>query len=168
MANTLVNPFIFALYFLAILAFSLLKRKSLPGKVTYLFRALLPSWRFFEDFDEAPTLYFRHGQRDLSQDLEPWSKCLNRPARRFYHVLYSPEANYIHAAGSLVQHLLSEVNDLQETNSQAIEGLVSYQLAKNLVKYHLPEKATRYQFKVSGVSEDLLISPIYGVEESQT
>jgi hypothetical protein len=165
MANTLANSSIFALYFLAILAFSLLKRKSLPGKATYLFRALLPSWRFFEDFDEAPTLYIRYNSKD--RELGEWYKCLNRPNRRLYNALYNPQANYVLAAGSLVQHLLSEVNELPETNSDAIATLVSYQLTQNLVKYHLPAQADRYQFKVSGVSEDLLISPIYAIKESQ-
>lgn len=158
----MATPLIVALYFLAITVFTLLKRKTLPGKVTYLFRALLPSWRFFEDFDEASTLYLRHGYE--SDELGPWSKCLARPRRRIYNALYNPQANYILAAGSVVQQLLSEVNELPEAStSAAVENLVSYQLAKNLVRFHLPSEAKLYQFKVSGVSEDLLISPIYEV-----
>jgi hypothetical protein len=152
------------LYFLVIIVFTLLKRKTLPGKATYLFRALLPSWRFFEDFDEAPALYFRHG--NVKQELSTWSKCLQRPERCFYNAIYSPQANYVLAAGSLVQHLLSEIEDLPDTDNRSVEGLVSYQLVRNLVRFHLPAESRDYQFKVSGVSGDLLISPVYEIEAS--
>ncbi|MFL5813425.1 MAG: hypothetical protein ACJ763_07585 [Bdellovibrionia bacterium] len=155
------STLLIGLYFLAIIVFTLLKRKTLPGKTTYLFRALLPSWRFFEDFDEAPTLHFRHGNE--KDELSGWWKCLARPERRFYQVLYNPKANYVLAAGSLVQHLLSEINDLPDTDSNAVESLVSYQLARNLVRFHLPSDARYFQFKVSGVSDDLLLSPVYRV-----
>jgi hypothetical protein len=152
------------LYFLVIVVFTLLKRKTLPGKTTYLFRALLPSWRFFEDFDEAPALYFRYGNE--KQVLGAWSKCLTRPKRRFYNALYNPQANYVLAAGSLVQHLLSEIGDLPDTDNNTVENLVSYQLARNLVKFHLPDQTRFYQFKISGVSDELLISPVYETAEA--
>jgi hypothetical protein len=157
---------IFVCYFLAIFAFSLAKRKALPGKTLYLLRALLPSWRFFENFDEAPALYFRCGSG--SGEMGEWEKCLKRPHRRVLGLLYNPEANYVLAAGSVVQQLLSEVNDLTETetDADAVEQLVSYQLTKNLVRFHLPESSASYQFKVSGISEDILISPVYEKEIS--
>lgn len=155
---------IFACYFLAIFAFSLAKRKAIPGKILYLLRALLPSWRFFEDFDDAPALYFRCGT--ASGEMGDWEKCIKRPNRRILGLLYNPEANYVLAAGSVVQQLLSEVNDLTETDPDAVEQLVSYQLTKNLVRFHLPESSACYQFKISGISEDILISPVYEKEIS--
>ncbi len=163
---TLPGTLVFFCYFLVIFAFSLAKRKSLPGKTLYLFRALFPSWRFFEDFDEAPALYIRFSE--LTQnELGQWLKCLGRPRRLAIGLFYSPEANYVLAAGSLVQQLLSEIQDCTDTDSRAIESLVSYQLMKNLVRFHLPSEASRYQFKIAGVIEDLLISPVYEARSAE-
>lgn len=155
----------FACYFLVILAFSLAKRKALPGKTLYLFRALLPSWRFFEDFDEAPTLYFRYATE--AEEMRKWEKCLRRPNRRVTGLLFNPETNFVLAAGSVVQQLISEVSDLTDTDTDSVEKLISYQLTQSLVQFQLPQIADRYQFKVSGVSEDILVSPIYTVERAQ-
>lgn len=168
--NIRVNSFslsgstIFACYFLVILAFSLAKRKALPGKTLYLFRALLPSWRFFEDFDEAPTLYFRYASG--TEQLREWERCLKRPNRRLAGLFFNPDTNYVLAAGSVVQQLLSEVNDLAHTDTASIEKLVSYQLTKSLVQFELPQLADRFQFKISGVSEDILVSPTYLTERA--
>jgi hypothetical protein len=162
---------LFSCYFLAVIAFSLLKRRALPGKTLYLFRALLPSWRFFEDFDEAPALYYRSSAG--AEDLGEWRRCLEKPRREFLNLLYNPRANYVLAAGSVVQHLLSEIDDTSQTDSHAIESLVSYQLTKNLITYqieksHSDASTTRYQFKISGVTEDILISPVYELEERRS
>jgi hypothetical protein len=164
-----IRPGILALliYFLALSAFTLLKRRTVPGKTLYLLRALFPSWRFFEDFDGESALFLR--QSCSTGNFSEWQRCLPRAERRAHHLLFNPKTNYILAVGSLVQQLLAEISDLDCTNAQSIEKLVSYQMVRNLVESELAKsqsvpRASQYQFKVSGSGEDWLVSPVYEIQ----
>jgi hypothetical protein len=159
-------------YFSALIAFSLLKRSAPSGslgKVIQLFRAFFPSWRFFEDFDEAPVLYYRLETGDGSYGT--WERCLEKPKRRALDLVFNPHGNYVLAAGSLVQQLLSDIEQVEDSKPDEAEKLVSYQLTKNLVSYQIKKhqahaRAARFQFKISANTEDLLLSPSYALSEA--
>lgn len=145
-----------------------MKRKAVPGKTLYFLRALFPSWRFFEDFDGESALLLRLG--DASGNFTAWQRCLPRAERRIHHLFFNPQTNYLLAAGSLLQQLLSEIDDLERVDDRSIENLVSYRLTRKLVETKLARLeggpiSGRYQFKISSESEDWLVSPIYEIQK---
>jgi hypothetical protein len=165
---------ILAAYFAIVLSLSLLNRRGFSGgmgRVMHFFRAFFPSWRFFDRFDDAPAIYYRVAHQTDVPFSSEWKPCLKRLPRKFQTIFHNPEGNYALAAGSLVQQLLSDIESIDEQRAHEAEGLVSFQLAKNLVRHQIREQDktapdSRYQFKIIGSdSGDLLISPVYSLKE---
>jgi len=164
-----------AAYFSVLIGFSVAKRSYFSGRAIYLLRAFFPSWRFFEDLGEMPTLYYR--LRNEGQELGHWKLGLEKPNRSAGSFFLNPEGNYLLACGSLLQHLESELEETEENKTDHIEASVTYQLIRNLVLHQIEksEKATgfkQYQFKITSALpgkiqdaqdsiDDLLISPVY-------
>lgn len=139
----------------------------MPGRLVHVFRALFPSWKFFDDPGAVPHLFVRVAAQ---HEYGTWRACLAQPRRRPWHILINVEANFYLAACAVLEHLLSDLEELSD--EVPAQDLVSYRLVRNLVCEELRaynESVARYQFKItlavpgSGVGEDVLISPSYRV-----
>lgn len=150
-------------FLLLILVTSLngLGQKYFQGRTIYLLRALLPSWKFFDDAGDYPKLFYR------TPENPSWQPVLAVPARKWRHLFCNPEGSYLLACGSLLQQLVTDMED--ETAGHRVESSVSYKLVKSLVEHTLKQKGIqRYQFKVCSISsldpalsDDLMLSPQY-------
>jgi len=163
---------IFLLFaFFALLAvFSLSRRTQLEGRALFLFRAFFPSWRFFEDLGDAPTILFRTSVDDA--EFGEWQPCLRKIRRRWYHLFLNPEGNRLLACSSAAQLLLADIEEADEADPGALENTVSYRVIRDWVRYRihqmLPESASvSYQFKVLAGDDEVLLSPVYGDRPSK-
>jgi hypothetical protein len=120
--------------------------------LSFLFRPLLPTWRFFEDVGAVSVLHYRSGR--TSGSLGAWNT-FSAPAstRSLGSLFLNPQGNLELAKHALVERLAQELGPDVEQN-------VSYKLVKNLVRSLLVEGAF-YQFKISHGSEETLVSPVY-------
>lgn len=160
-----------------IVSASRLSVRALPGPMMTLLRALLPSWRFFEDLGFAPELSYRIVSPAGSKELEgPWQPCLEPPRRNWRSAAFNAQGNLRHACASLVEavhQLLEEVEG--EESAGRVERSVVYELVENLVRYRLRELGTpsgaKFQFKIDSVMqgsegqgadrvEDVLVSKV--------
>jgi hypothetical protein len=153
-----------AVYFVAVAVFSLSRRTQLRSRALFLFRAFFPSWRFFEDLGDAPTVFFRL----CLENGEPgdWQPCLGKIPRRWYHLFFNPDGNRLLACSSAVQLLLADIEEADETDPGALENTVSYRVIQDLVRYRIhqvmPETpSVRFQFKVLAGDDEVLFSPVY-------
>lgn len=177
MTHSIAFPILF--YFLVILAFTRMKSMPIGGKVIFLFRAFFPSWKFFEDNGEVPHLFYR--MKSKTEEWGPW-KLYPEPLRlKFQNFFLNPEGNFALACGSLLQHLVDDIENEANSADTQIESTVPYRLTKNLVidqvkKTKRIEAIFYYQFKISTelpstpgnlsnikAMDDLLLSPTYEV-----
>lgn len=149
--------------------------RSIPIRsvIAQRLRAFFPSWRFFEDVEDVPTLLYRRAS--LGGLWGPWKPCLSRPRRRISAILLNPEGNLALAYGSLIQQLLVDLPEHPQ-DADAVEQSVPYAVVHALVVRTLHSEGlspgTRYQFKItaspagSGLEsgEDVLLSPVYTAE----
>lgn len=151
-------------------ALALFRRVHLPGRGLYLLRALLPSWRFFDDFGRAPVLWVR--ARDDGGTFGAWSRALQRRPRRLTHLLSNPEVNLQLLNGSLVQQLAREIAALEEPDPDRVTDSVAYTLTRRLARECALERGdcAAFQFKIrlespleAGGAVDVLVSPTYEV-----
>lgn len=142
-------------------------------RILQLFRAWLPSWRFFETLSEQPVLFFRTGQEAEDVEAGEWRRALQRPPRTVFSVLLNGEGNLHLACYALLDQLEEDLSELDVSQIDGVPRLPSYQLVQNLVCFLLREKnelrdGGRYQFKVSRLLaqgadkfEDILVSPVH-------
>jgi hypothetical protein len=121
------------------------------------FRALLPSWRFFDRPAAPPRLYVRA----VGGEWRP----IEVPRRRAWSWAFSPAGNLALAEQSTVEHLVAEVDELDpglDHDAPAITGLVSYELVVRIARAHAPA-AGPWQWKIvvdrEGEVSDYLVSP---------
>lgn len=149
-----------------------LKPFYLPGRGARLFRTLLPTWRFFEDFGEVPLLFCRF--RYLNENFQEWHLCLSKPQTKWHHIFLNPQGNHYLACHSLLAQLLEELNDFDEKTLSEFNLTTSFLLTRNLVHHqiknlHRDKDIFEFQFKICTVhpntpqlkTEDVLISPVY-------
>lgn len=142
-----------------------------------LFRAWIPSWRFFETLSEQPVLFYRVAPAE-GGDLGAWRVAIQRPRRSWYALALNGEGNLHLACYALLDQLEEDIGEIGEhdaTQLDAITQTPSYQLVQNLVCYLLRERnewhsGCRYQFKIgrmpvdgAGACEDMLVSPLHKV-----
>lgn len=123
-------------------------------KWLYLLRTFLPTWRFFEDISDEPYLQFRVFRQHQWTDWNP----VFAPLRRSWPQLcFNPQVNYQLAAGSVVQHLLQELEDQSKLKDSA-----PFQLLQKLVAFEIHRRGIsnteRFQFKLRDSQADLMIS----------
>ncbi len=148
--------------------------RSLPVRsaVVQRLRALLPSWRFFDDIGDMPVLWVRVQREGDAEDFGPWRPCLPTPKRTWSMLLWNPNGNLRLAYDSLLMHLMTDIDE-HERGSTPLSERVSYQLTEHLVAFQLrqdPSAATvvRYQFKITSVAagaalssgDDVIVSPV--------
>lgn len=143
-------------------------------------RALLPSWRFFDEIDPAPRLFYRTIEASSAQGA--WLAVPFRPARGWLALAFNPEGNLALARHALLEQLLGDVAEPEVSDPSAVESLTSYALVTQLVRERLrqtaaaagpavPPQGERFQFKitlveagaVAGPAEDVLVSRIHEV-----
>jgi hypothetical protein len=152
-------------------------------RVLQLFRAWIPSWRFFETLIEQPVLFYRIVSAETSSGdgsnqangAGEWQLALRRPPRSLFSVVLNAEGNLHLACYTLLDQLEEDIGDLNPAQLDSFSQSPSYQLVQNLVCFVLRERhqlsaGTRYQFKVSRQLaretpefEDILVSPVHSV-----
>ena len=177
---------VFVVFVLAIAFLALRRSTFMSGKFLALFRSLFPSWRFFSDVTQVPTVHYR-----FSSDggiFSSWKLGLKKPVRKWYSLIVNHHGNLYLASHTLLQQLESDIGELSPQTIDRFENSVSFQLTKNLVRYLVvnqeglmvtqegllvtPEESKPnlfYQFKVSRArqgsdgssSEDFLISKVF-------
>ncbi len=138
-----------------------------------LFRVLIPSWRFFDKIEYLPALVYRvkpMGETSFG----PWSPLVFREGRGLANLLLDSQGNLRMACNSLVERLMSDLEDWDETRSEGFSQTVTYRLVARLVRSQIQKEpiGTAYQFKVGRVTpglesrwiEDALISEEHQVE----
>lgn len=157
--------------------FSLFKKssKGIDNNYINLIKPLLPSWKFYDDFEETRLLFYRvkTSEEELFSE---WSPLYQAPQSTMSALFINHQGNLILAAQSHIQTLIHDINSqTQNENDEliAFQDCLSYKITKNLVTYALRKKYSQsfiYQFKLSSVSdnakilEDILVSPIYEEE----
>ena len=171
----MINNIAFSLLcFLAVVTLlTLYRHRFFKNRNIQLFRALFPSWRFFEDSGRVPILYWRYS-KDRSS-LGDWVPTLKCRKRHWWHLFLNPQGNYQFACKTLLHQLVSDINDLEsEFDQDAVKRLISFELVKNLVIYELSRSfknsgPLHFQFKVTatpseltkGATDDILVSETY-------
>lgn len=142
------------------------------GRVLQLFRAWIPSWRFFETLSDQPVLFYRFAAAD-GEEVGEWQQALKRPPRSWYSIAVNGEGNLHLACYTLLDQLEEDLGELDVSQMDLVPATPSYQLVKNLVCFLLRERnelqrGSRYQFKVSRILardanavEDILVSPVH-------
>jgi len=123
-------------------------------------RIFFPSWRFFDDFDRTPRLFFRVAK--VAGQFTSWKEAIPQEKKRSLGVVFvNPQGNLKLAAHSAVDRLLDEVAALK--TPEEIQETVSYRLVEKIVRAQVPGSALEFQFKVSLSSDsegDLVLSPL--------
>jgi hypothetical protein len=130
----------------------------------FLFRGLLPSWKFFENSGDLPRLYYRVAGPD--EEFQDWKPALDKPKRNWSGLFINANVNYILACDTILRLLILEIS------KDNLEGTTAFQMVKNLCRYEILRKEksmTQYQFKIAMEScsdnsfDEILISAIYEV-----
>ncbi len=143
---------VLAILALVLAAVAMLPRLEVQHPAIALVRVLIPSWRFFDDISESPLLLARVANPDAP--FGPWLPVLHPPRRALRDVLWNPGGNLALACNALVEHLVADLADFDESGAIRAEELVSYQLVLNLVRSTLaarsqPATGIRLQFKLA-------------------
>lgn len=134
--------------------------RPLPGRAASLLRVLVPSWRFFEDVCEQPSLYIRNG--DSPTRMGPWRECLPLASPQVLDLLSNPEGNLALACNGVLQQLLA---DSAWMSADQLHQSVSYRLTRQLVIY-FQRPDGYFQFKLCAAlpgeaPEDVVISSVH-------
>ena len=142
-----------------------------------VFRVLFPSWRFFDRLGDVAELYSRYAPADV--ELGGWKPCLAGPPRTVQSLFLNPSGNYFLAGHTLVERLLQDLSEWNESDLDAFSESVSFKLVTNLVRYEITRNAGgmcaapfRFQFKIALLDlkqstaplRDVLVSPIFTEE----
>ena len=142
-------------------------------RVFQLFRAWVPSWRFFETHSEQAVLFYRVAA--AGDEMGEWRPALQRPRRSWYSIVLNGEGNLHLACYALLDQLEEDISEFDAAQLDSFSHTPSYQLIQNLVCCLLLENdklrsGCKYQFKVSRILsrgadafEEILVSPVHRV-----
>jgi hypothetical protein len=122
-----------------------------PPLIAVLLRALLPSWRFFDRLGRVPILLARWSAD--GEEFGPWEP-VNPPVDRGLGALVlNARGNLRMACNSLVERLVSDLEDLQDSGGEErrFHESVSYRLVEDLVRFRSRQEhdgANWFQFKI--------------------
>lgn len=134
----------------------------------FLFRALLPSWIFFDRFGYSPRLLYR--LKTKQRDFGEWIECPNTKKRTLLNFFFNPEGNLYLAKQSLLEMLINETQELSDKHEQEILNSTTYKLicewVRRLAKANDVNNKHSFQFKIvakldteaDNVEEDAFIS----------
>jgi hypothetical protein len=178
--HPLVSICLAILFFAALLGIVALKPRFVGGRGLSLFRAFFPSWRFFDDFSEVPTLFYRASPDET--DLGAWTTCLKPEARGPLSLFFNPRGNLRLSYQGCIEHLAHEVTDDKDpvdTSAPKLLEIPSFQLVTRIVRERVLSDlrsgeggasvagGMKLQFKIAWTSgrdkeaETVLISPVW-------
>jgi hypothetical protein len=171
--NSLIVILCVLLYFVLLIVFSLFRKTSqgIENKYLNLIKPLIPSWKFYDDFEETRLLFFRAKVSDEETFCE-WAPLYQTPLPTLPALFINNQGNLILAVQSHIQTLIHDLGEHDEQN--AFQDTLTYKITKNMVSYALRKKYSQsfiYQFKLASVNdnaelmEDILVSPLYEEEE---
>lgn len=165
--------YILIIYFVLLIIFNLFRKttQGIENPYINLLKPLVPSWKFFDDYEET-RLFFCRIKREINGDEEQpfteWFPIYQTPPSNFARLFINPQGNLTLAAQSHISTLLSDLESLPE--NEAFEETLSYKIANNFICYYVNKKFKDikvYQFKLTIVDslaapkEDIFISPLY-------
>jgi hypothetical protein len=116
------------------------------------FRALIPSWLFFDDISAGCQVFTRNSYS--VESLGEWKAFLEPRPRRFWHLFLNSYGNLRLFANSTFERLLSESQDLL-AEPQAIRKSESYDSCRKLVcALSGVQLGNFYQFKIRSRLDD--------------
>lgn len=146
---------------------SLRKRRAIDDRGTRLWRALLPSWRFFEAPDVSYLLLARtYDEPPDERNATPFIPVIRPRPHGAATCLFAPVGNLVLACHGLVEQLLQELSEREAFPFDQAEQLTSYKRVQHMVGYFLPQ-AKHYQIKVvveqpdGSPGEEVFLSPVY-------
>ena len=136
-------------YFVFLLATLVLRSRTVSGPWLFLLRSFFPNWRFYHRVGHLRLLYVRFA--DSEAEWQAWQPMTPRAKRRSLQLLHNPEINLALANQNLVEHLTTDILDMDE--DQNVRQFVSYQLVMRLVRHLLQAQEenhaiTQYQFQI--------------------
>lgn len=166
--NSLILLLCVFLYFVLIIVFSLFKKtsKGIENPYLNLIKPFIPSWKFYDDFEETRLLFYR-AKSTSEETFTEWLPLYQNPKATFSS-LFINQGNLVLAAQSHIQQLLHDIEF--HDDSKPFEETLTYKITKNLVSYAIRKKypsGFTYQFKLASVDlrahprEDILLSPFY-------
>ena len=175
MTQSLLSTLLALLATALIAAVILAPRREVQSRVLMLFRALFPSWRFFDRTGEVPRLTYRLIEQDGT--CGPWLEPVPLPPRPLLALVFNPGGNLAFACHTLIGQLVSDLQAIPEERPEALIETVSYRLVRNLVEQNirglpgtlgpLPEqfqlRLTAFRIRPDGTlsdEEEFLLSPI--------
>ncbi|MEP7380176.1 MAG: hypothetical protein ABI910_00745 [Gemmatimonadota bacterium] len=135
----------------------LLPRREVGHPLLEIVRVLFPSWRFFDDVQTSPALLVRVAPG--GEAFGAWRMLLVPTHRSWTTIVWNPAGNLRLAEHALLDRLLADVAEWEDTTVPGPESFVSYELVLNLVRGTLSADgavgdASRFQFKLVDAAED--------------
>ena len=141
-----------------------------PRVRMFLVRALVPSFRFFDNAAPVPVLLVR-----TASSVDAWGafRAVLPPPRRTLSTLFvNARGNLRLAYYGLLEQLVADLNHIPDDDSEAARTLVSYRLVQDLAREcvlaDLAEGTVYFQFKLqlpssSVTADDLLVSAVHTI-----
>lgn len=147
-----------AAWIFLIIGLSFQERRQLGSRRLSLFRALFPSWRFFDRLEHVPKIFVRMHSGD--GNWSEWTPLFQRWSRSVVNLFFNPQGNLEFAFHSLTEQLISDLNeaDLTKKKEQDFSETVSCRLAERMVRLMVTERfssqvdqgaKSEFQFKIS-------------------
>jgi hypothetical protein len=136
------------------------RRRELSHPVLTLLRVLLPSYRFFDDVFEAPTLRVRAGDVPGAGELVP---ALSPPARRARQWIWNPEGNLHLAHVSLLERLVNDLADAGPIAHSDARGLPAHRMVEWLAQERVEALGLagawlQFELRYGDETEDVFLS----------
>jgi hypothetical protein len=137
-------------------------------KIGFLFRALLPSWIFFDRFGYSPKLLYR--LKNHQKEFGEWIECPKTKKRNLLNFFINPDGNLYLAKQTLLETLINETQEISDKLSHNILESTTYKLicewTRGLAKANDAENILSFQFKIvaqldterDNAEEDVFIS----------
>ena len=139
---------------------------TLRQKWLFFFRAFFPTWVFFTE-----------AVGDILLEVQTpsgWKRVIPPICRGPKNLFWNARNNMLHACNNSLHHLLTDVNELEQDTTEAIEALPSYKIVKNVVEYFIKESGIplkQFQFRLiihypafaKKADDVFLVSPNYEV-----
>ena len=131
-----MTEFLFAVYFLLLIATLVIKTPIIKGPWLFLLRAFFPTWKFFHAVGYVPHLYARSAVASTSAltsgelQWSDWVLIYPRRVRRLSHLVHNPDTNIGLGQQNMVDHFWADLHDLPEGVDP--RTLVSYKMMQRL------------------------------------
>ncbi|MBP7843304.1 MAG: hypothetical protein KA116_00685 [Proteobacteria bacterium] len=121
----------------------------MKSKIGFLFRALLPSWIFFDRFGYSPRLLYR--LKTHQYEFGEWMECPKTKKRNLLNLFINPDGNLYLAKQTLLETLVNESQEISEKQSHNILNSSTYKLVCEWVRGLAKANDTlkhSFQFKI--------------------